>query len=121
VRSFTDPHYSGGSSAHVSRDDTTASSAEDKGGDAERSRVARYINGVPDLTAFKAGRPDLEDGDDPATGLQDGSHSAGEGGGGSMAGIDVGITFLTGGVRSNDNDPVEGAGPVLNGDHRARS
>jgi hypothetical protein len=40
-----------------------------------------YINGVPDLTAFKAGRPDLEDGDDPATGLQDGSHSAGEGGG----------------------------------------
>jgi hypothetical protein len=79
-----------------------------------------YINGVPDLTAFKAGRPDLEDGDDPATGLQDGSHSAGEGGG-SMAGIDVGIIFVTGGVRSNDNDPVEGAGPVLNGDHRARS
>jgi hypothetical protein len=42
-------------------------------------------------------------------------------GGGSMAGIDVGIIFVTGGVRSNDNDPVEGAGPVLNGDHRARS
>jgi hypothetical protein len=38
-----------------------------------------------------------------------------------MAGIDVGIIFVTGGVRSNDNDPVEGAGPVLNGDHRARS